>query len=272
MSVSLRHEPVEEHKYLPQKCYLNLNRVIAMYRLGTADVWWRVAKDQPKELSAADQILKPLGHASVLDYVGQNRPQRVLEIGHGARSLTLDLIHNCAECWGIDSYDKEKTVPTGALDKFRESYPTTKFVNGFVGGSREQLPDQYFDLIFSVSVIEHIAEEQIPIFHKDIFRLLKPGGVVLHSFDVWWGRKTRYMFDAIEAAGLEWIEPRTEMCVPWESWLPTLSPAKMDMLLTRLAFEHPYIVHEVFSHAIPRSQRSTHNWCTILIGNRKPKA
>lgn len=241
-----------------------------MYRLGTADIWWNVAKDNPVKFSAERHILKPLGHANVLEFIARQNPRRVLEIGHGASSLTFDQIHDRTECWGIDSYDREKTVPTAALESFRQKYPTATFVNGFVGSSSDQLPAQHFDLAFSVSVIEHVAEDQIPAFHKDIFRVLKPGGIMLHSYDVWWGRNTRYMFDAIESAGFEWLEPPEEMCVPWEPFLPELSPERMNALLRKIAIEHPHIVHEVFSAKTPRSSRATHNWVTILIDARKP--
>jgi SAM-dependent methyltransferase len=242
-----------------------------MYRLGTSDIWWNMAKDNPEKLPAERHILKPLGHANVLEFIAHNDNIRsVLEIGHGARSMTFDEIHNRNECWGIDSYDREKTVPIPALESFRQKYPTATFVNGFVGSSSEKLPTQYFDLCYSVSVIEHVPEDQISAFHRDIFRVLKPGGYMLHSYDVWWGRDTRYMYDAIESAGFEWLESPEKMCVPWEPFLPELNPVMMNALLRKIAMEHPHIVHEVFAAQIPRAKRTTLNWVTILIGARKP--
>lgn len=42
-------------------------------------------------------------------------------------------------------------------------------------------PDGHFDYVFSRETLEHIAEEEIPQVLKEIFRVMKPGGVGLLS-------------------------------------------------------------------------------------------
>jgi SAM-dependent methyltransferase len=48
------------------------------------------------------------------------------------------------------------------------------------------LPAESFDLVFSVSVIEHIPSgAPLESFFSDIYRLLKPGGKTVHAIDVY---------------------------------------------------------------------------------------
>jgi SAM-dependent methyltransferase len=241
-----------------------------MYRLGTADVWWKVARDDSDMILHRKDVLKPLGYAFVIDQIKDRRPEKILEIGHGSNPQILEMFADRAELWGIDGEDKEKTVSTSALTKLRERMPEVKFVKGFLGESEGVLPDEYFDLACSVSVVEHVPEVAIPAFFRDLYRILKPGGIHVHSFDVWWMRDTRYMFEAIEGAGFEWLETRERMTVYWESWLRSYSQEEILRGMCKVVIENPAVVLEVFSKGIPRHKRGVHNWTTILIGCRKP--
>jgi SAM-dependent methyltransferase len=51
-------------------------------------------------------------------------------------------------------------------------------------GSLAAFPDNYFDLIFSSSVLEHVDERIIPEFMKGNLRVLKPGGLAMHLVDL----------------------------------------------------------------------------------------
>jgi SAM-dependent methyltransferase len=241
-----------------------------MYRLGTADIWWRVARDNPGFLSGRTDVLKPLGYAFAIEQIQRYRPHRILEIGHGGSGPILEMFAKTAECWGIDAADAEQTVTASDLATLREDAPGVTFVNGLVGASEGVLPGGYFDLACSVSVIEHIPEASIDGFFRDLYRILRPGGIHVHSFDVWWMRSTRYMFEAIERAGFEWLEPREQMTVFWEDWLRPYTREEVISGISCLVVERPEIVMEVFSQFIPRQQRGMHNWTTILMGVRKP--
>jgi ubiquinone/menaquinone biosynthesis C-methylase UbiE len=54
-----------------------------------------------------------------------------------------------------------------------------------VGSFNPQLPDHYFDFVFSVSALEHTPEDQAVRVNvlEDITRILKPGCPSLHCFD-----------------------------------------------------------------------------------------
>lgn len=41
-----------------------------------------------------------------------------------------------------------------------------------------------FDVVFSISVVEHVPTEDLAAFHADQLRILKPGGMFVHAIDV----------------------------------------------------------------------------------------
>ncbi len=51
-------------------------------------------------------------------------------------------------------------------------------------GTLDQFPDNYFDLIFSSSVLEHIERPIIPAFMQGCYRVLKPHGRAIHLVDL----------------------------------------------------------------------------------------
>lgn len=79
--------------------------------------------------------------------------------------------------------DKFEGVGNGPLD-IPENTPY-KIIPNYIGAFDKQLPDDYFDLVFSISVLEHINEDQSVLLNiiKDIERVLKPGGLSVHCID-----------------------------------------------------------------------------------------
>ena len=59
------------------------------------------------------------------------------------------------------------------------------FLPAYIGSFDKDLPDSYFDLVFSISVVEHIneADDVLQNIVKDIDRVLKPGGYNVHCID-----------------------------------------------------------------------------------------
>jgi SAM-dependent methyltransferase len=51
-------------------------------------------------------------------------------------------------------------------------------------GTLGQFPDNFFDLIFSCSVLEHVEKPIIPEFMKGCYRVLKPKGKAIHLVDL----------------------------------------------------------------------------------------
>jgi SAM-dependent methyltransferase len=243
-----------------------------MFKLGTSKDLWNCSERYPEIFLEAFKLhsLKPLGHATVCEYINRNFIQgrkiyNVLEIGHGASSPFFRLFNSSdyIKCFGIDDIDKNSTVSIAGLNNLRTSYPNVGFYSGYLGeASGNNLPSGFFDLVFSVSVIEHVPTDLLPSFHKDVLRILRPGGVQIHSYDRHWGGDVQLMKNVIQDTGFEWLEaPRGDMDNFW----------KLDVReLARVVFEHPYVVMERFMFAFPREERELYNWVTVILGAKKP--
>lgn len=241
-----------------------------MFEVGTTEHWWPVAKRYPV-LSNHKQILKPLGYAHMINLIETFNFKKILEVGHGSGSYLFDIFKDRAELWGLDDTIENNRVPSELLKEMIDENPHVKFVRGLLGDNIKELPDNYFDFVCSVSVLEHIPVEAIPSVFEETFRILKPGGVFSHSFDISYRKNTRYVFDAIEKSGFDWLKPKASMNVFWEGWLGEINKNKIERILEKIVFENPNVVAETFMWENERSQRkSPTNFLTVLIAARKP--
>ena len=99
----------------------------------------------------------------------------VLEFGCGHGRLLshmLDIIPN-ASVFGADVIQEQ-------INKCREQFPSGVFIC-----NRPEPPidfeDNQFDLIYSYSVFTHFSESNHLAWLKELERILKPGGMMLHS-------------------------------------------------------------------------------------------
>lgn len=105
---------------------------------------------------------------------------RILEVG-GGNSRIIRHFANIHECWNIDKLEGCGNGPTEV------SIPGMRLVQDYIGNFNKQLPDNYFDLVFSISALEHVPDKDPSLFHNiknDINRVLKPNGLSLHCFDI----------------------------------------------------------------------------------------
>jgi len=125
--------------------------------------------------------LKALGYYYILEYMKRFRPARVLEIGAGMSMFFSDRCRELGlEYWMCDDghfYSDE------AIQKHTNRQGTT-FIYGQVGQYLEALPANYFDLILSVSVVEHVPLENLNDFYSDIRRMIKKPAI---DIDKWGG-------------------------------------------------------------------------------------
>lgn len=128
---------------------------------------------------------------------------RILEIG-GGDSRILQYFHKDYECWNIDKLDGCGNGPvTVAQNKY-------KIVRDYMGNFSEELPEYYFDFIFSISALEHVPTDSEQLFDniiKDINRVLKTGAYSMHCFDiiekkngVWTNPFMIYLFDQLDTS------------------------------------------------------------------------
>ncbi|MEO8210045.1 MAG: methyltransferase domain-containing protein, partial [bacterium] len=241
-----------------------------MFELGTTDHWWEIAKRYPI-LSNHSQTLKPLGYAHMINLIEAFKPKTILEVGHGAGSFLFDLFKDKIEMWGLDDTIEGSSVSSDALKDMKDHNSHVKFVTGLLGQNLKELPDNYFDVVCSISVIEHIPAESLADAFAEIYRILKPGGIVSHSFDIYYRQNTRPVYNAYENANFEWLKPKEKMNVFWEDWIENSSSIKVEDLMSKIIFENPMIVVEEYMWKQERSKRlSPINYMTVLTGARKP--
>ncbi|HSD85059.1 MAG TPA: tetratricopeptide repeat protein, partial [Anaerolineae bacterium] len=126
------------------------------------------------------------------------RGARILEVG-GGHSRIIRALHNYFECWNLDKFEGIGNGPTAV-----QAFPGIHVVQDYIGGFSKELPDNYFDCVYSISTLEHVPEEQ-EIFKDiaaDIKRILRPGGYSVHCFDilitmdgVWTNELLNYFFN-----------------------------------------------------------------------------
>ncbi len=104
---------------------------------------------------------------------------RILEVG-GGDSRVIDALGGEYEFWNLDKFEGVGNGPVGATSQ------NARWVNDYLGSFSAELPDGYFDAVISISVMEHIAEDDNvrDRICDDLDRVLKPGGWSLHLFDV----------------------------------------------------------------------------------------
>lgn len=133
------------------------------------------------EKMGPDSTLKDYQDLLVLNFILDNVPpgSRLLEVG-GGESRIIKKLQSTYECWNIDKLEGCGNGPKAIKPSGH------KLVRDYMGNFNRELPDNYFDLVFSISALEHVPEEEA-VFRNiclDIDRVLKPGGYSLHLFDV----------------------------------------------------------------------------------------
>jgi glycosyltransferase involved in cell wall biosynthesis len=140
-----------------------------------------VAAFRKNEKIGIESDLKAYQDLLVLNFILDNVPpgSRLLEIGGDESRIIAELEHTY-ECWNID---KLEGLGSGPLAVKTRGY---KLVRDYMGCFNRELPDDYFDLIFSISALEHVPEDETTFRNicLDIDRVLKPGGYSLHCFNV----------------------------------------------------------------------------------------
>lgn len=97
---------------------------------------------------------------------------KLLDVGCGRGEFTCGFIRNGLIGYGIDRYN--------FAEKFSKKII---FKNTDLEEDGIPYPDNYFDYVFSKSVIEHFFNPEK--YAKEVFRVLKPGGLVITMCPAW---------------------------------------------------------------------------------------
>jgi SAM-dependent methyltransferase len=131
--------------------------------------------------SAERYALKEVQDAFILSMLLKYKNLKIAEVG-GGQSRILSNLSQHHECWNIDKLEGDGNGPTRYI-----RIPKVKLIKCFLGDFSKQLPKNYFDVVFSISVVEHIPPDCLVRFFEDIARILKPGGISMHAIDVYLG-------------------------------------------------------------------------------------
>ena len=222
-----------------------------MYHLGYYEHYLELRKKYPqfKFNYPRDWSLKEYGTLFIYDLINLCNAKRVLEVGCGFDTFFSENMSNLGvEHWVVDKSNNYLGIGADS-ERFnsvmnqRKNYGT-RFVNGLLGDNLKELPDNYFDLIFSISVIEHIDDSLMSEVANEIKRTLRVGGTSAHSVDIYSGsRKAESWHISTKHAGLV-VDPPY-----YDKW-------EFDGKYTTF-IESPkvrYLIYNSLSHADPFSE------------------
>ena len=149
---------------------------------------------------------------------------------------------------------------------FRLNYSSKsniKFLTGYLEIDNDDIPDNYFDCVFSVSVLEHIPFESLQNTFKKIYKALKPGGgYSLNSYDLCRSLPqsiVEEVYNAHRLAGLEFMDAA---CTP-----------KLDWTSPDICMEDPRTVLNWYMQQIKDNEKIANwpgNYGSILMAAKKP--
>lgn len=130
-------------------------------------------------LASGRGVLKDVQDAFALFHLSGLKGSRVCEIG-GGNSRVLPKLVADNECWNLDKFEGQGGGPSVVVER-----PGVTLKRVFIGDFSAEVPDDYFDIVFSVSVVEHIPSDAYANAIRDCVRILKKGGRMLHAIDVY---------------------------------------------------------------------------------------
>lgn len=209
-----------------------------------------------------DGCLKDIQDGFIISILQDYQGKRVAEMGGAYCRVMRDFYHSM-ECWNIDKLNFKDKVPK----VFREG--SIKHINSYIGDFSEELPADYFDLVFSISVLEHIKKDDMTNVFLDIFRILKSGGKSYHAVDMFLGAavesnthvinyRLKNFLQLVEETGFQLIEPGI-MDVEQAASNPAYA-ANSDHISHRWCREKPEL----------RKQLEVKQVVSVKLGFRKP--
>ncbi|MGE5498035.1 MAG: glycosyltransferase, partial [Syntrophothermus sp.] len=135
-------------------------------------------------------------------FIKTNIPKgsKILEIG-GGQSRVLRKLEYEYECWNVDKLEGLGDGPTSIHQG------NVRLIRDYIGNFNKELPENYFDFVFSISTLEHVPENNLTFNNicRDIERVMKTGALSLHCLDVaaqdnsvWTNQFLQFIFSNVE--------------------------------------------------------------------------
>lgn len=96
---------------------------------------------------------------------------KVIDLGCGVGALHRLILEKYKKCelWGVDISEKAIVIN-------KEYNPSGHYLQGYIGGLKD-IPENYFDVVFSGEIIEHLDDPSI--LFTDAYRILNKGGKII---------------------------------------------------------------------------------------------
>ncbi len=138
----------------------------------------------PKKLKAAAPFhMKTTQDCIIYNFLEDVQGLDIAEIG-GGDSRLLKAISSANRCANIEPFEGNDGGPAEAV-----KIAGVKNIRSLLGENSAEIDDESFDVVFSISVVEHIPEKNLQAFFDDGMRILRPGGLWLHAIDNYLGDK-----------------------------------------------------------------------------------
>ncbi len=150
----------------------------------------RLYRYKQEDLFKSDFSLKGFDYPWIVSSHAWKPGEKVLDVGAAYSPLPIHLqsTYGC-EMWVADDFGMNSNDPFWMRNASPQEHvaknPGIKFVFERLGDpAASSLPANYFDVVYSASVLEHVPPATICKVWRHMDLLLKPGGEMLHAIDI----------------------------------------------------------------------------------------
>lgn len=125
-------------------------------------------------------VERPWAVKAIIDKVPKGG--KLLEVG-GGEPIVADFLHQLGyDVTLIDPFEGAGNGPI-RYEHYKRKYPNVKMIRSYFTDDCDDLTENTFDCIFSISVLEHIPTSEIPSIFRGIEKYSKPGAYTIHNVD-----------------------------------------------------------------------------------------
>ncbi|MEL7107861.1 MAG: class I SAM-dependent methyltransferase [Pseudomonadota bacterium] len=170
-------------------------------------LWDAWENNLEKEIGARGTFhLKSIQDLTLFAHLKDYSNKSIAEIG-GGNSKILSALAARNHCFNIEKFEGQGNGPTQEIE-----IEGVENIIAFLGEKSGKIPSTAFDVVFSISVVEHVPTEMLDAFLEEGLECLKPGGLWIHAIDLY-----------IEEDPSDWIKERFAAYQKWFSH-PDLIP------------------------------------------------
>jgi SAM-dependent methyltransferase len=156
-----------------------------MLKFISKELIWEAQNDGASKLidSKISYQLKTAQDLAIVSQLRSSKDKRIAEIG-GGDSRVLNFLANNNKCSNIEKFEGKHIGPSGEINLHGvENIPA------YIGDFDPALKNSVFDILFSISVVEHIVTDDLDNFFDDSLRILRTGGIFIHAIDLYLGNE-----------------------------------------------------------------------------------